>query len=136
MVYDKVTKASNVQKYQISLEILVRLGGMRHDRSPSKPLMLKGDMKAIIASAVELLGEISQIQWKHVNVSPCQLTAYDGYCQLIDIVKSTIPREMIVTLNPSCDQDSSIEQVLTPSFVFYLAFARLARILDVNLHGQ
>jgi hypothetical protein len=98
--------------------------------------MSRGDKRAIVSSAVDLLGEISQIQWKHISVAPYQLTAYDCYCQLIDTVKSTISREMIVTLNPSCEQDSLIEQVLTPNFVFYLAFARLARILDVDFRAQ
>jgi hypothetical protein len=88
----------------------------------------KGDKRAVVVSAIELLIETTQIQTRHATISPHQLTPYDAYRAFIDQASALVPREAIVQLQPGADPESSVEQILTPSFVCSLAFSRLLRL--------
>lgn len=86
----------------------------------------------MVASGVDLLSRIGQIEVKHVVIAPYQLTPYDGYAHFIDKVKETIPREMVLHLQPGCDPETTVEQVLTPNFVCSLAWNWLTRNFSVD----
>lgn len=92
----------------------------------------KPDKKNTVATGVELLTEISQIKVNHVSIAPYQLTPYDGYMFFIEKVKQTIPRELLLHLQPGCDPDATVEQILTPNFVCSLAMKWLAKTLEVD----
>ena len=93
----------------------------------------KSDKKAVVATGVELLTEISQIKVNHVSIAPYQLTPYDGYMFFIEKVKEKIPREVLLHLQPNLDQDATVEQILPPNFVCSLAMKWLAKTLQVEI---
>jgi hypothetical protein len=65
----------------------------------------KGDKRAVLVSAVELLIETSQIQTPHVSISPYQLTPYDAYRAFIEQASALVPREAMVQLQPGADPE-------------------------------
>jgi hypothetical protein len=90
----------------------------------------RGDKKNITVSATELLNEISQIALpEHVGLAPYQVTPYDGYVHFMKLVKLQFSASAIQQLCGGTDADS-IDQLLTPTYVFMLAMRRLCRILD------
>jgi hypothetical protein len=91
------------------------------------------ESRSIHAVGVELLAEMAQIPTKHVVMFPDQLTAYDCYCIFIDLVKQTIPPDLIRQLQTGCEPDAPIEQILTPPLVSSLALTRLMRMIGCEM---
>ena len=96
-------------------------------------MSVKADKKTLVQTGVELLSEVSRLPVEHVSIAPYQLTPYDAYCKFIAKVKEEIPRETLLQLQPGCDPDATVEQILTPNFVCSLAFKWMTKVFRVSV---
>lgn len=85
-----------------------------------------------INNATECLLEISQRPFKHVFLSPGEITPYDAYATFIETCKREIQPEIIHHLIPGSDSNFPIEKILTPTYYCSLAYTQLKKLLDIE----